>query len=236
MKVANAMTHSPIAIVEDDTVLDAMGLMLQCGVSGLPVVDSCGVLKGIVTEGDFLRRAELDTERKHPGWLQFLLSPGQLAREYVSSHGYRVAEVMTTDVVTIDEQAPLGDAVELMEKKHVKRLPVTKNGRLSGILSRADLLRAYIAAVSAAAPADTSDTAIRRRIAAEIEQRGWGPRTTVKVSVKDGVVHFSGVILDEDTRTALKVLAESVPGVKRIDDQVITVEPLSGMIVRDPCE
>lgn len=235
MKIADVMTHSPIAIVEDDTVLDAMRLMLQCGVSGLPVVDSCGVLKGIVTEGDFLRRAELDTERSHQRWLQFLLTPAQLAREYVSSHGFRVGEVMTTHVITIDEQAPLADAVELMEKNHIKRLLVVKNGCLTGILSRSDLLRAYVTAVSAAVPAATPDNVIQHRIAAEIDRRPWGPRTTVKVQVHNGVVQFSGVILDEDTRTALKVLAENMPEVKGIEDHMITVEPLSGMIVRNPC-
>lgn len=233
MKVADAMTRSPIAIPEDDTVLDAMRLMLQCGISGLPVVDSCGVLKGIVTEGDFLRRAELDTERRHPRWLQFLLTPGQLAREYVSSHGRRVGEVMTTSLVTADEQMPLAEAVELIEKHRIKRLPVVQDGRLSGILSRADLLRAYVAKVSPVLPADTTDADIRRRIVAEIDQRPWGPRTTVKVAVQSGVVRLSGVILDEDTRIALRVLAENVPGVKSIDDQMITVEPLSGMVVRE---
>ena len=234
MKVADAMTRSPIAITEDDTVLDAMSLMLQCRISGLPVVDSAGILKGIVTEGDFLRRSELDTERQHPRWLKYLLTPSQLAREYVSSHGCRVGEVMTACVFTVDEEASLADAVELMIKHHIKRLPVVKDGQLTGILSRADLLRAYVRAVSAAVPGATTDAEIRRRIVAEIERCPWGPRTTVEVDVKEGNVRLRGVILDEDTRTALKVLAENVPGVKSVDDQVVTVEPLSGMIVRDP--
>jgi len=136
------MTRHVVTIAPNASILEALRLMLEHKISGLPVVNGEGNLAGIVTEGDFLRRAETGTERKRSRWFEFLVGPGALAADYVRSHARRVDEVMTTDIHTITEDAPLDDVVALMEKHRIKRLPVMRGGELVGILSRANLLHA----------------------------------------------------------------------------------------------
>lgn len=234
MKVRDAMTRHVQTLTPDALVIDAMRLMLRERVSGLPVVDLRGAVVGILTEGDLMRRAELGTERTHPHWLGFLLGPGTLAREYTASHGRRVGEVMTREAVTIGADAPLAEAVRLMEEHRIKRLPVLYHHWLEGILTRADLMRAFVTAAPGVAPDDLSDAAIARRIAVEFDVQPWTPRNTAHADVQGGVVTLRGVLLNEATRDALKVLVENVAGVVRVVDELATVEPMTGAVVRLP--
>jgi CBS domain-containing protein len=142
MQVKDVMTPNVICIGANEPVLKAAGLMLQNRISGLPVIDKDGELVGIVTEGDFLRRSELGTQRRRPKWLEFILGPGRLAQEYTHSAGRKVEEIMTPDPRTIGENEALEAVVDTMERHHVKRLPVTRGGRVVGIISRADLMHA----------------------------------------------------------------------------------------------
>jgi len=96
------MTPNVICVGIDEPVLKAARLMLQNRISGLPVLNKEGELVGIVTEGDFLRRGELGTQRHRPKWLEFILGPGRLAQEYVHTAGRKVEEIMTPDPCTID--------------------------------------------------------------------------------------------------------------------------------------
>src|SRR5215469_6094076 len=130
MRVKDVMTPNVICIDADEPVLKAARLMLQNRISGLPVLDKEGELIGIVTEGDFLRRGELGTQRRRPKWLEFIVGPGRLAEEYVHASGRKIDEVMTTDPVTVVESDSIEKVVELMERRHVKRLPVTRDGRV----------------------------------------------------------------------------------------------------------
>lgn len=232
MNVSEVMTQGLISIGADAPVEEALHLMLDQNISGLPVLDATGALVGMLTEGDFLRRAELGTDRRRPRWLEFLLGPGMMAGEYTGSHGRKVSEIMSQPAVTVDAAAPLARAVELMEQHHVKRLPVTADGRVIGLLSRSDLLRAFLAASSAAAAADTSDAAVRQRILEQIDHQHWAPRATIGVTVQDGVARLSGVIGDERTRSALRVVAENTAGVKRVQDELTTIDFRTGFIVQ----
>ena len=171
MKAKDVMTRHVVTIAPNASILEALRLMLQHKISGLPVVDEKGNLAGIVTEGDFLRRAETGTERKRSRWFEFLVGPGALAADYVRSHARRVDEVMTTDVHTITEDAPLDDVVALMEKHRIKRLPVMRGGELVGILSRANLLHALAAIASEIRPSPQTDEAIRDRVLAELDRQ-----------------------------------------------------------------
>jgi CBS domain-containing protein len=137
MKVAEVMTRGVISIASTDSMKKAAQLMLQYDMSGFPALDR-GKLVGIITEGDFLRRAEIGTERHRIRWIELVVAPGQLAEEYAHAHGRKVEEVMTRDVVTVAEDASLEEAVRLMERHHIKRLPVVKGGTMVGILSRAN--------------------------------------------------------------------------------------------------
>jgi CBS domain-containing protein len=235
MNAADIMTQPVISVTPETKIAEAARLMLQHRISGLPVLDGKGALVGIVTEGDLLRRSELGTERHRPRWLEILIGPGRLAGDYVETHARKVGEVMIADVASVAPQASLADVVAIMEKRHVKRLPVIADGKLIGIVSRANLVRALVHTLTRTATADAvttcSDTNIRDCILAEIEKQPWGPRFSVGVTVEDGVVTLHGSITDERERVALQVAAENVPGVKGVRDDLVWVEPMSGFII-----
>jgi CBS domain-containing protein len=229
MKAHDVMTWGAITVEPEASVTRAVRLMLQNKISGLPVVDAKGQLVGMVTEGDFLRRGELGTQRQRPRWLEFLLGPGKLAAEYVQASGQKVAQVMTPELRTITPETPLEEVVGLMERHRIKRLPVVQDGKLVGIVSRANLLHALASVAREVKPAAGDDASIRERILAECAKQSWAPH--VNVVVRDGVVGLWGVITDERERQAFIVVAENVPGVKAVHDHLAWVEPTSGMIV-----
>ena len=236
MKASDIMTKKVVVVEADATVMRAARLMLQNRISGLPVIDAAGSLSGIVTEGDFLRRAELGTQRRRSRWLGFLVGPGQLATEYVSACGRKVHEVMTATPYTITEDTSLEDIVQLMERHRIKRLPVMREGKLVGIVSRANLLHALASlAREAKAPAG-NDAAIRESILAELNKQPWAPLGLISIVVRNGVVELWGAITDERERQALIVVAENVPGVKSVRDHLIWIDPTSGMVVSQPDE
>ena len=144
MKARDVMTRTVVSIGPDATVLQAARLMLQHHISGLPVVDPNGALVGILSEGDFLRRRETAPERRRSRWLEFLMGPGKIASEYTHSHGQKVSEVMTDQVQTVDEDADLEAVVELMERHRIKRVPVTGGGKMTGIVTRSNLMHAMV--------------------------------------------------------------------------------------------
>lgn len=234
MRAADVMAQPVLTVRPETTVAAAARLMLERGISGLPVVNERGRVIGMVTEGDLLRRAETGTERRRGRWVELLLGPGRLAAEYAQAHGRKVAEVMTRDVVAVAPDTPLDEVVALMERRRVKRLPVLEGEKLVGILSRANLLRALASLAGGAAPAAAGDAEIRAALLAEFDRQHWAPRATVDVVVHDGVVDLWGSILDEREREALRVCAENVPGVKEVRDHLIWIEPVSGMVVNPP--
>jgi CBS domain-containing protein len=231
MKASDVMTRTIVSVELDATVLQAARLMLQNHISGLPVVDASGKLVGILSEGDFLRRRETATERRRSRWLEFLMGPGKLASEYTRSHGSKVSDVMTENVVTVDENTDIEKIVELMEKRRIKRVPVVKSGKLTGIVTRSNLLHAMVSIARVVPPAPQSDEVIRDQLIAELNKREWAPMAMTNVVVRDGVVELWGAILDERQREAMKVAAENIPGVKTVKDHLAWIEPTSGMII-----
>jgi len=227
MLVKDVMTQNVICVQANEPVLKAARLMLQNRISGLPVVDANNELVGIVTEGDFLRRSEIGTQRRRPKWLEFLVGPGRLADEYVHTSGRKVEEIMTADPCVVGEDDPLEKVVELMERRRVKRLPVTRDKKIVGIVSRANLMHA-LASLARDIPAEAGDdSAIRDRIVSALGKERWVPH--VNIVVKDGVAELWGVITDERERRGLTVAVENVAGVKAVHDHLVWVEPMSGM-------
>jgi len=233
MKVSDIMTPRVETIAADATVGQAVREMLQKRISGLPVVDAKGNLVGIVTEGDFLRRAELGTA-PHAHWLQAILSPGGSATDYTRSHTRKVADVMTADVVSVTEDQPLDAVVRLMEKHRIKRVPVVRGSKPVGLVSRADLLRAFAGVLADVKPVQASDKAIRDSIIAEMDKEVWAPTASVNIIVRDGVVHLWGSIFQDNQRAALKAMAARTPGVRDVQDHLIWLEPMSGMYLDAP--
>jgi CBS domain-containing protein len=235
MKAADVMTREPMSVTPQTTIVEAAQLMLQHRISGLPVTDAKGEIVGVVTEGDLLRRAETGTERHRSTWLTFLVGPGGLAGDYASTHARKVSEVMTRDVAVVAPSHELAVVVGLMEKHRIKRVPVVEKGKLVGIVSRADLVRALVQSLTQEAVAHAhesiADETIHDRILEIVNKEPWGPRFSIDVSVKAGVVDLHGTITDDRERTALIVAAEGVAGVKAVKDHVVWVEPTSGFVV-----
>jgi CBS domain-containing protein len=233
MKVRDIMTRKVLSIEPDASVLQAVHSMLQNKISGLPVVKADGDLVGVVTEGDFLRRSETATERKRPRWLAFLVGPGKLADEYVHTHARKIADVMTPDPYTVTEDTALEDVVQLMERHRIKRLPVMRGKKLVGIVSRANLLHALasLAPQMRSSASALTDETIRNLLLNELDHQKWAPVGFLNVVVRSGVVELWGTITDEREREALIVAARNVPGVKDVKDNLVWVEPMSGVVI-----
>ena len=234
MKAGDIMSPRVVSIAPDANVPEAIRLMLQKHISGLPVIDKSGALVGVVTEGDFLRRTETGTERKRPRWLEFLMGPRRMADEYVHTHARKVDDVMTREPITVTEDASLDEVVRIMERKRIKRLPVMRGKEVVGIVSRANLLHALASLGAAAPPPAKTDAAIRQQLLAEFDKQTWAPVALIDAMVKDGVVELWGTITEESQGEALKVLAENIPGVTSVVSHLTWIEPMSGMVISEP--
>jgi CBS domain-containing protein len=229
MRAKDIMTLEVVSIEPEASIREALRLMLKHRISGLPVIDKDGRLRGIVTEGDFLRRVETGTERNRGGWIAFLMGPSRLAEEYVRTHGRKVAEVMTPDPVTVAEDTPLDAIVDIMEKRRIKRVLVVRGDRVLGIVSRANLLHALASVASQLQPEAPTDSAIREQLLAVLGREQWVPKSFIDVIVHNGMVELWGSIFDERERQAVVVAAENVAGVKQVKDHLVWVEPMTGM-------
>jgi CBS domain-containing protein len=233
MRAHQIMTHRVITVREETPMLEAANLMLREHIGGLPVVSEAGKLVGIVSEGDFIRRKEIGTQRKRGRWFKIIFGPGGSAFDFVHEQGRKVGEIMTSNVHTATEDMTLENIVQLMERQNVKRLPVVRGDALAGIVTRSDLLRA-VASLARDVPDPTADDDhIRERVIAAIETKEWRP-LRLGVTVRDGIVHLNGFITDELFRQAVIVAAENVSGVKLVHDHLDMFDAMSGLSFRSP--
>ncbi|MEH6952746.1 CBS domain-containing protein (plasmid) [Nitrobacter sp. NHB1] len=233
MRAHQIMTRQVITVHPDTTIVNAANIMLERHISGLPVTNAAGKLIGIVSEGDFIRRAEIGTQRRRARWLKFLLGAGRDASDFVHEQGRKVGEIMTPHPCTVSEDALLEDIVTTMEKNSIKRLPVMRGNQIVGIVTRANLLQA-VAGLAREIPDPTADDDhIRDRIITSIENSDWCPYG-LGVIVHGGLVHLSGVITDERARQAAVVAAENVAGVKEVHDHLCWVDTMSGLYLISP--
>jgi CBS domain-containing protein len=236
MIVSDVMTRKVLSVTPDDTVDNAVNLMLRHGISGLLVVDAQGTLAGVVTEGDLLRRDEIGTERHRPWWLRVLVSPGKQALDFTRTHGRKVSDIMTPEVICVDVATPLEEVVETMEKQRVKRLAVTEKGHVVGVIARSDLLRALLSheRENVSTSTQQDDRTVRANILAALEAASWAPMTTLNVTVAKGVADVWGTITNADERRGICVIVENVPGVKAVHDHLVFVEPYTGTVIESP--
>jgi CBS domain-containing protein len=234
MRVKDVMAQPVVTVSPEASIFEAVRLMLQHKISGLPVVEHTGRLVGMVTEADFLRRNETDTVRRRPRWIEFIVGPGRLAEEYVHASGRRVNEVMTRQVRTIHEDVPLEEVVSIMERYRVKRVPVVRGYALVGIVTRADLVHALVTAAIRSKPGSTEDADVRERLLSHLREEKWAPAGSIDVDVVDGVVTLSGIVMDERQRAALLVAAENIPGVKKVEDRMSWLAFGTGLIGAPP--
>ncbi|CAA2137143.1 CBS domain-containing protein [Hyphomicrobium sp. ghe19] len=234
MKALDIMTKNVVSVTPDSSIADMAATMQKFRVSGLPVIDANGALVGMVTEGDCLRRAETGTETKRSGWRSFLAAPSTLAGEYVRSHGRKVSDVMTRDLVTIGEHTDIDEIVHLMEKHQIKRLPVLRDDAVIGIVSRANLVQALASLARGASSVREDDAVIREKVRAELGKLPWMASEFITPTVKDGIVDLWGSFTAYQQDEAAVVAAENVPGVKEVRNHLAWVDPVSGLVVYSP--
>lgn len=221
MRAMDVMTSNVITVSEDSSVQAAAKLMAEHGISALPVVDRDNRVTGIVSEGDLLHRAETGTEWRRSWWLEMMASTNRLAEDYIKSHGGRVSDVMTREVLSVTEETAVADIAVLLETNRIKRVPVLREGKLVGIVSRANLVRALAVTISEPPGGrEVDDQAIRARLLAELKAQRWAEVSPANITVKDGVVHLWSSYLSEQEKRALVVAAENTPGVRGVEDHM----------------
>lgn len=220
MKAKDVMVRDVVAVSTTTPVREAARMMVDHRVSGLPVVDPESRVVGIVSEGDLMHRAETGTERRRSWWLEALAGAEELARDYVLSHARKVGDVMTRRVISASEETDLGQLAALMDRHRIKRIPIVRDGHLVGIVSRADLVKAYLQAATKPAQA-LADADIRGRLDAVLAHEPWIDTALLSVSVDDGVVELGGCVSSDEQRKALQVAAEALPGVRSVHNHVV---------------
>ncbi|MBL8672124.1 MAG: CBS domain-containing protein [Alphaproteobacteria bacterium] len=228
MLARDVMTREVCAVFPHTHLQNLALMLVDTGISAVPVIDDKGKLLGIVSEGDLLRRREIGTSKRMSWWDVILSDPSEQARDYAKSHGTTAQHIMTTSVVTITEETPLAKIAELMEAKRVKRMPVVRDGFVVGIVSRRDLVRALVSKLKKQGPSD--DKSIRNTIEQRLKSEIWVARSFVSYSVEHGEVALWGLVTTADQKKALRVLMETVPGVTKVSDELV-VQPQFPMAV-----
>ena len=232
MKAADVMVSKVITVGPTTTIQEVASILLANRISAVPVVGEHGELIGIVSEGDLIRRIEVGTARRHSWWLGLLASNRALATEYVMSNARKVADIMIRRVVTATPDTPLGDIATLLEKNSIKRVPIMNDGKIVGIVSRANLVQA-LASMAKKTKKKTSvanprDSEIRKKVISRLNAQPWRP-SMLNVTVHDGTVDLWGLVTSEDEKKAARIAVEIIPGVKVVNDNLMIPPAVSGM-------
>ncbi|HEX2885670.1 CBS domain-containing protein [Vineibacter terrae] len=222
MLAKDVMTRQVHTVTPATSIFDLAQLLLGAQVSAVPVVDADGTLLGIVSEADLVHRVELGTERERSWLLRLVSNDASRVADYIKSHARRVADIMTASVVTVAEDTPLAEIARLMDKHHVKCIPVVRDGRPVGTVSRANLLQGLLAH-RPAQDVQVTDEAIRSAIADEFAKNHWPWIWPANVVVEQGVVHLWGYVHNETVKKVCGIAAEQVAGVKRVENHLVVL-------------
>lgn len=229
MQARNLMTRNVTTVEADDTISTVAKTLSEENISAAPVLED-GKLVGLVSEGDLLRRVEIGTaERKSSWWERLVAGNEPMEKAYIKSHALCVRDVMSKNVITVTEDTAVADIPAILEKHHIKRVPVMRGDTVVGIVSRANLIQ-RLAASSAAPlpPAIADDAGIRARFTGALAAEPWSRHlTNCNVTVNNGVVEFWGVYAEQAERDAMRVMAEGIAGVNRVDDHRVPRQTLN---------
>jgi CBS domain-containing protein len=221
MKAQDVMVRDVLTVGPDTSVSEAVALLIKHDISALPVVNSDRNLIGILSEADLLEREEVGAEHHHPWWIESLMPASKLAEQFAKAHGKKVSEVMSTDLITAHEDTPVSEIAALLERQRIKRVPIVSDNKVVGIVSRSNLMQA-LASSKPAEPKSQTDRSIRLELLDRLaQQQRWTDFGSRNIIVQDGVVHLWGLISSEAERKALTALAEDVPGVVSVSDEMI---------------
>ena len=221
MNAADVMVTNVITVGLDACLQDVAHLLLTNRISAVPVVDSNGKVVGIVSEGDLMRRAEAGTGRRRSWWLSLLTGKEGLAAQYVKEHSREVADVMTRDVITATPDTPLQDIANILEKNSIKRVPIIEDGKMVGLVSRANLLQALASLRKQIEGGTPNDTKIRETVVQRLNAEPWLRSSLINVIVQDGTVELWGIVDSPTEKKAVRVAAEETPGVRAVNDNLI---------------
>jgi CBS domain-containing protein len=230
MKASDVMVTDVITAKPSSNVQDVAELLLANRISAVPVVDDTGKLVGMVSEGDLLRRSEADTGHERSWWLKLLMGREILAAEYLREHSRRVADVMTHGVIVAEPDTPVADIGTLLEHHRIKRVPIVRNGKIVGIVSRANLIQALATfRQKVASPQPIADAELRERVDSRLKSEPWVRPLLVNVTVTNGAVDLWGLVDSAVQKQALRVAVENTPGVKAVNDFLIMRPAGSGI-------
>ena len=220
MDASTIMTRTVVTVEPDTRISKVARAMINNRISAVPVLDH-NELVGIVTERDLLRRAEIGTEHQRSRWMELVFSNQNLATEYVREHGRKASDVMTRDVITVSPATPVTEIAKILESHHIKRVPVMENGKLVGIVSRANLIQALASTELAPYTGIAQDGAIQASLSQKMADERWAySPTQTNVVVRNGEVSLWGYIGSEEARRAITVMAENTPGVRHVEDHM----------------
>ena len=219
MEAREVMTRDVVTVGPDTTVGEIAAILVRHRISAVPVVSGTQLL-GLVSQTDLAHRSETGTEKKRKWWLELFADPDATAREYVKSHGLRARDIMTRFVVSVRADASLAEVADVLDAHRIRQVPVISDGRLVGMISRADLVR-KVAEARLAAPVTRPDSGtLQKAIWHQIRSQPWLKSAFVNLAVKDGVVELWGAVDSDEQHRALRVLVEGVEGVEKVEDHV----------------
>lgn len=222
MKAADVMATNVITVRLDTPVATIAEVLLANRISAVPVVNDKDVLVGIVSEGDLIHRVEAGTERRRSWWLELLTGKEVLAHEFVMSHARKAADVMTSPAISVPPETSLGDIASMLEKHRIKRVPVANNGKIVGIVSRANLIQALVNLNKAtASDAAIDDQTLHGNIVAQLRTKPWVDPSTINIIVNDGSVELWGIVDSESEKDAIRVAVEVTPGVRKVANRLV---------------
>jgi CBS domain-containing protein len=222
MKASDVMVTDVVTAKPDSSVYDVAELLLTNRISAVPIVDDAGKLLGMVSEGDLLRRGEADTGHERSWWLKLLMGRELLAAEYLKEHSRRVRDVMTRGIVSAEPDTPVADIATLLERYRIKRVPIVRDGKVVGIVSRANLIQALATLrTKATQPQSVADTELREKVVSRLKSEPWVRPSLVNVTVTDGTVDLWGIVGSSVQKHALRAAVEIIPGVKAVNDNVL---------------
>ena len=221
MKAADVMATNVITVRLDTPVATIAEVLLANRISAVPVVNDKDVLVGIVSEGDLIHRVEAGTERHRSWWLELLTGKETLAHEFVMSHARKAADVMTLPVISVQPDTPLGDIASLLEKHRIKRVPVASNGKVVGIVSRANLIQALVNLNRAKTETSVDDLTLHSDILKQLRSKPWVDPSKISILVNNGSVELWGIVDSEAEKNAIRVAVEVTPGVRQVANKLV---------------